>query len=75
MGSKRWIATATKNKGALHRNLGVPEGEKIPEGKLDKAEKSGSPKVRKEAALAKTLKGFHHKTHTQIAGKLYGKKG
>lgn len=73
MGKKRWIATATKNKGALHRNLGVPEGEKIPEGKLDKAEASKSPKVRKEAALAKTLKGFH-KTHSHMAGKMYGGK-
>lgn len=75
MGKKRWIAAATENKGALHRHLGVPEGEKIPEGKLDKAENSGSPKVRKEAALAKTLKGFKHKTNTHLAGKLYGKKG
>lgn len=74
MGKKRWIAAATENKGALHRNLGVPEGEKIPEGKLDKAAASKSPKVRKEAALAKTLKGFHHKTHSHMAGKMYGGK-
>jgi len=50
-----WIAKATKNKGGLHRALGVKEGEKIPDKKMAKAAKSGSPKVKKEVALAKTL--------------------
>lgn len=63
--SKKWVAGATKNKGALHRNLGVPAGEKIPEKKLAAAEHSKNPTIRKEAALAQTLKGF--KRH-------YGKK-
>lgn len=31
-----------KNKGALHRELGVPEGKKIPAKKLAKAAKSKS---------------------------------
>lgn len=53
----KWIADAvSKNKGALHRKLGVPEGEKIPAKKLVKAEHSKSPKLRKEADLANTLK-------------------
>lgn len=52
----KWIQKATKNKGALHRKLGVPEGEKIPAKKLAKGAKSKSPTVRKEVALAKTLK-------------------
>jgi|HubBroStandDraft_3_1064219.scaffolds.fasta_scaffold02602_9 hypothetical protein len=56
-----WIAGATKNKGALHRSLGVPEGKKIPEKKLEKAEHSKNPTMRKRAALAETLKGMHHK--------------
>jgi len=56
-----WIEGATKNKkGALHRKLGVPEGEKIPAKKLAKAEHSKNPTERKEADLAKTLKGMHH---------------
>lgn len=55
---KKWIAGATKNKGALHRALHVPEGEKIPEKKLMKAEHSNNPTMRKRAALAETLKGF-----------------
>lgn len=53
-----WIAGATKNKGALHKALGVPQGEKIPEKKLEKAEHSDNPTMRKRAALAETLKGF-----------------
>lgn len=56
-----WIAGATKNKGALHRNLGVPQGETIPAGKLKAAVKSSNPRIAKEAALAKTLKSFHHR--------------
>lgn len=55
-----WIAGATKNKGALHRNLGVPADDKIPAKKLASAAKSDNPTIAKEAALAKTLKGFHH---------------
>ncbi len=54
--AEKWIAKATKNKGGLHRALGVPEGEKIPAKKMVKAEHSKSPKVRKEANLAETLK-------------------
>lgn len=58
MPGKNWIAGATKNKGALHRKLGVPAGQKIPAKKLAAAAKSSNPKERKEANLAKTLKGF-----------------
>jgi|GEM_PF-932633 len=57
-GGGNWIADATKNKGGLHRSLGVPEGEKISEKKLKKAEKSDDPKVAKQAKLAETLKGL-----------------
>lgn len=56
-GKANWIAGAIKNKGALHRDLGVPQGEKIPAKKLAKAaERPG--KVGKRARLAETLKGF-----------------
>lgn len=58
-GGKNWIAGATKNKGALHRALKVPEGEKIPTAKLEKAENSKSPLMRKRAALAETLGSMH----------------
>jgi hypothetical protein len=58
-GGGNWIAGATKNKGALHRELHVPEGEKIPAKKLSKAEHSSNPTERKRADLAKTLKKMH----------------
>lgn len=58
--AKNWIAGATKNKGALHRALGVPQGEKIPAKKLAAAAKKGG-KVGKEARLAETLKKMHKK--------------
>lgn len=57
--SKRWIAGMHMKKGALHRQLGVPEGEKIPEAKLEAASHSDNPTLRKRANLAKTLKGMH----------------
>jgi hypothetical protein len=59
--SKKWIAEAIKHPGKLHRELGVPEGKKIPANKMGKAAKSKNPTIRKEVALAKTLKGFHKK--------------
>jgi len=57
----KWIQKAIKHKGALHKELGVPEGKKIPESKLKKAESSKNPKLAKRAHLAETLKSFHKK--------------
>lgn len=58
---KNWIAGAIKHPGALHKALHVKEGEKIPSSKLKKAEHSKSPKLRKRANLAETLKGLNKK--------------
>jgi len=58
---KNWIAGAIQHPNALHKTLHVKEGEKIPESKLKKAEKSKNPKTRKRAALAETLKKMHKK--------------
>src|SRR5208282_906478 len=55
----KWIAGAIKRPGALHKATGTPQGEKIPAKKLAKAEHSSNPRIKKEANLAKTLKGFH----------------
>lgn len=54
-----WIAGATQNKGALHRQLGVPAGDKIPAAKIEKAAHSDNPTLRRRAVLAETLKGFN----------------
>ena len=56
--SGKWIKGAIKHKGALHHDLGVPQGKRIPESKLKKAEHMGG-KVGKRARLAETLKSFH----------------
>jgi hypothetical protein len=53
--AEKWIQKAIKRPGALHRELGVPEGEKIPAKKMAKAAKSTNPRIRKQVALAKTL--------------------
>lgn len=47
-------------KGKLHRELGIPEGEKIPAGRLAKAERSSNPEIRRDAIRAKTMEGWHH---------------
>lgn len=56
---KNWIAGAIKHPGALHKTLGVKQGEKIPESKLKKAEHSKNPTTAKRAHLAETLKKMH----------------
>ena len=45
-------------KGALHRQLGVPEGQKISPKKMSQALHSDNPLERKRASLAQTLKSF-----------------
>jgi hypothetical protein len=57
---KNWIAGAIKHPGALHREMGVKEGHKIPARRLAAVAKKGG-KIGKRARLAETLKGFHHK--------------
>jgi len=56
--SKYWIQGAIKKPGALHKQLGVPMGEKIPSKKLTAAAKKGG-KEGQRARLAKTLRKFH----------------
>jgi hypothetical protein len=56
---KNWIAGAIKHKGALHREMGVPEGKKIPAGRLKAAAAKGGT-LGKRARLAETMKGFKH---------------
>jgi hypothetical protein len=59
---KKWIQEAInpETKGALHKSLGVMLDKKIPEKKLEKAERSKNPLTRKRANLAETLRKFHH---------------
>lgn len=57
MSDKKWISGAIKNPGALHKELGIPAGQKIPQKTLEKAAHSGG-KLGQRARLAETLEGF-----------------
>lgn len=66
--AEHWIKGAIKHPGALHRQLGVPQGQKIPKSKLRAAAKKGGTLGRR-ARLAETLGSLRHRAQ----GKLYGK--
>lgn len=56
---KKWIQKAVgKHPGALHRELHIPLGQKIPAKKMAKAAHSSNPKLRKQVNLARTLSGL-----------------
>ena len=54
----KWIAGAIKHPGALHKELHVPQGQKIPTAKVEAATKSSNPILAQRARLAETLKGL-----------------
>lgn len=54
------IKIKPENKGKLHKELGVPEGKKIPGAKLEKAKNSSNPAERKRAIFAENAKKFKH---------------
>jgi hypothetical protein len=60
MAKEKWIQKAIKKPGALHKQLHVPTGKKIPAKKLEAAAKKGGT-LGKRARLAETLKKMHHK--------------
>lgn len=55
-----WIAGAIKHPGALHREMGVPQGQPIPAGRLAHAAQQGG-ELGRRARFAEELKGFHHR--------------
>lgn len=61
MGGSDWIQGAIHHPGALHSELHVPQGQKIPAAKIAKAEHSSNPLEAKRARLAVTLKKMHAK--------------
>lgn len=50
-----WMAGAVKHPGALHRQLGVPAGQKIPAKKLASAANSSNQLLARRARLAQTF--------------------
>jgi hypothetical protein len=59
---KMFIQGAIKHPGALHKELHVPKGEKIPVKKLKKATHSKNLLLKRRAILAQTLRHLprHH---------------
>lgn len=53
--ANNWIKDAVKKPGQLHKDLGVPQGQKIPQSKIDSAAKQKG-KVGQRARFAQTLK-------------------
>lgn len=60
------IKIKPENKGKLHKALGVPKDEEIPEEKLEKAKKkakkTGNTKLEKEVVFAENAKSWNHKS-------------
>lgn len=59
MPKDKWIQGAIEHRGALHKDLGIPEDKSIPEKMLREAAKR-KDKTGQRARLAMTLKGMHH---------------
>jgi len=80
---EKWIQKAVNpaHKGDLHKALHVPQGKKIPAGKLAKATHSSNPTLKKQAVLAKTLRGLKEQDMEEsafqaaIGKKKYGDEG
>jgi hypothetical protein len=47
-------------KGKLHRELGIPEGQKIGKSRIAKATQSTNPEIRRDAIRARTMGRFNH---------------
>ena len=52
-----WIKGAVKHRGSLHREMGIPQGQKIPAKKLATDARKGG-KLGERARLAETFKGL-----------------
>ena len=55
MAGKNFIKGAIKHPGALHKEMGIPQGQKIPAAKLAKAAQAGG-KLGERARFAQTLR-------------------
>jgi hypothetical protein len=64
MAKHKWVKSADfhpgGSKGKLHRELGIPEGQKIPASRLAAAVRSDDPEIRADAVRARTMKSWHH---------------
>ena len=58
-GKKNPIQIKPENKGKLHENLGIPQGQKITTSKLESAKTNASPAVKKEIVFAENAKKWN----------------
>jgi hypothetical protein len=58
-----------ENKGKLHEELGVKQGEKISTAKLNAAEKTAGPAERKRINFAKVARTWNHKGRSSGRGR------
>jgi len=63
--AKQWKPGGKKGK--LHREMGIPEGQKIPQAKLEAATHSSDTEKRNDAIRAKTMEGWHKGARTKSA--------
>lgn len=62
---KNFIQSAIKHPGALHRQIGIKAGKKIPPGTLLRAAQKGGVEGRR-ARFAETLSHLHHKINPKM---------
>jgi len=55
------IKIKKENKGKLHKDLGIKEGEKIPTKKMERAKKNASPAEKKRIVFAENARKWHKK--------------
>lgn len=60
MTAKRSIYIEPSHKGELHRDLGVPDGQKLTDDDIARGLASKDPAVRMRARFAKNAKKFNH---------------
>lgn len=64
MAKKNWVKKSDFHpggeKGKLHREIGVPEGQKIPAKRLAAAAHSSDPEIKRDAIRAETMKKWNH---------------
>jgi hypothetical protein len=63
--ARQWVSDAIKKPGQLHRDLHVPQGEKIPAAKLAAAADGAyGAKTEQRAHLAQEMRGWSHVGHS-----------
>lgn len=60
MGKKTKNFNPGGQKGKLHRELGIPVGQKIGKSRLAAAARSRNPEIRRDAKRAQTMGKWHH---------------